>query len=173
MTGRENIEAALSPEGTSQIPGVICYERIFIRDHWSELTGKPAWESYDPDIDKQSAFFREIIEKTGQDWVRVYPFYSIEDRRNLSIELRGSDTLFGPALEAALREWGYAVVTDQATEGAAVTPLAYSIDPFEAGVLVRLSTLQVELTRMYTLNATGATPASPLSVMQRGSEAAS
>ena len=90
-----------------------------------------------------------------------------------TIELRGSDTLFGPALEAALREWGYAVVTDQATEGATVTPLAYSIDPFEAGVLVRLSTLQVELTRMYTLNATGATPASPLSVMQRGSEAAS
>lgn len=90
-----------------------------------------------------------------------------------TIELRGSDGLFGPGLEAALREWGYAVVTDQATEGAAVTPLAYSIDPFEGGVLVRLSTLQVELTRMYTLNAAGATPASPLSVMQRGSEAAS
>ena len=90
-----------------------------------------------------------------------------------TIELRGSDTLFGPALEAALREWGYAVVTDQATEGTAVTPLAYSIDPFEGGVLVRLSTLQVELTRMYTLSATGATPASPLSVMQRGSEGTS
>nr|WP_114391474.1 conjugal transfer protein TrbH [Notoacmeibacter marinus] len=90
-----------------------------------------------------------------------------------TIELRGSAGLYGPALEAALREWGYAVVTDQATERAAVTPLAYSIDPFEGGVLVRLSTLRVELTRMYTLNATGATPASPLSVMQRGSEAAS
>ncbi|MCI5073408.1 conjugal transfer protein TrbH [Oricola sp.] len=90
-----------------------------------------------------------------------------------TIELRGSDPLFGPALEAALREWGYAVITDQVTEGAAVTPLAYSIDPFEGGVLVRLSTLRVELTRMYTLNVTGATPASPLSVMQRGSEAAS
>lgn len=90
-----------------------------------------------------------------------------------TIELRSSDTLFGPALEAALREWGYAVVTDQATEGTAVTPLAYSVDPFEGGVLVRLSTIQVELTRMYTLSATGATPASPLSVMQRGSEGAS
>jgi hypothetical protein len=40
-------------------------------------------------------------------------------------------------------------------------------------VLVRLSTLQVELTRMYTLGATGATPASPLSVMQRRSEGGS
>ena len=90
-----------------------------------------------------------------------------------TIELRGNDALFGPALEASLRGWGYAVVTDQATEGTAVTPLAYSIDPFEGGVLVRLSTMQVELTRMYTLSATGATPASPLSVMQRGSEGAS
>ena len=90
-----------------------------------------------------------------------------------TIELRGNDALFGPALEASLRGWGYAVITDQATEGTAVTPLAYSIDPFEGGVLVRLSTIQVELTRMYTLSATGATPASPLSVMQRGSEGAS
>ena len=54
-----------------------------------------------------------------------------------------------------------------------MTPLAYSIDPFEGGMLVRLSTLKVELTRMYTLSATGATPASPLSVMQRGSDGAS
>jgi predicted small secreted protein len=90
-----------------------------------------------------------------------------------TIKLRGNDAHFGPALEASLRGWGYAVVTDQATEGTAVKPLAYSIDPFEGGVLVRLSTLQVELTRMYTLSATGATPASPLSVMQRGSEGAS
>jgi hypothetical protein len=90
-----------------------------------------------------------------------------------TIVMRGSDPFFGPALEAALREWGYAVVTNQATDGAAVTPLAYSIDPFEGGVLVRLSTLQVELTRMYTLGATGATPASPLSVMQRRSEGGS
>ena len=90
-----------------------------------------------------------------------------------TIELRGDDGPFGPALEAALREWGYAVVTDQATKGAVVTPLAYSVDPFEGGVLVRLSTLQVELTRMYTLSPTGAIPASPLSVMQRGPEAAS
>lgn len=91
MTGRERIEAALSDEGTPETPAVICYERIFIRDHWRELTGREVWESYDPDIDKQIAFSREIIEKTGQDWLRVYPFYSTEDRRSLSIELRGDD----------------------------------------------------------------------------------
>lgn len=90
-----------------------------------------------------------------------------------TIELRGNDTLFGPALEAALREWGYAVITDQPTDGSAVEPLAYTVDPFEGGVLVRLSTGQVELTRMYSPSATGATPASPLSVLQRGSGSSS
>ena len=89
-----------------------------------------------------------------------------------TIALRGNDIVFWPALEASLRDKGYAVVTDQATNQAAVEPLAYSIDPFEGGVLVRISTLKVELTRIYTLGTTGAAgavPASPLSVMQRRS----
>ena len=77
-----------------------------------------------------------------------------------------------------MRDKGYAVVTDQSTNQAAVEPLAYSVDPFEDGVLVRISTLKVELTRIYTLGTTGTTgttgaagavPASPLSVMQRRS----
>ncbi|NDW07640.1 conjugal transfer protein TrbH [Jiella pacifica] len=84
-----------------------------------------------------------------------------------TIVLRGHDPIFGPALEASLRGQGYAVVTDQATDGIAVAALAYSVDPFEGGVLVRLSTARVELTRMYTANASDAAPASPLSVMQR------
>ena len=45
MTGRERIEAALSKDGASKIPVVICYERIFIRDHWAGLTGRAVWES--------------------------------------------------------------------------------------------------------------------------------
>ena len=91
MTGREKIEAALSKEGTSEIPVVFCYERIFIRDHWSELTGSAVWESHLPDVERQLAFSRKIIETVGQDWVRVYPFYSAEDRENLEIEFRGDD----------------------------------------------------------------------------------
>ena len=86
-----------------------------------------------------------------------------------TIALRGNDLVFGPALEASLRDKGYAVVTDQATNQAAVEPLAYSVDQFEDGVLVRISTLKIELTRMYTLGTTGAVPTSPLSVMQRRS----
>ena len=91
---------------------------------------------------------------------------------NTTIALRGDDTVFGPALETSLREKGYAIVTNQAIDGASVEPLAYTVDPFEGGMLVRISTLKVELTRMYTLGrpgAAGAVPASPLSVMQRRS----
>lgn len=85
-----------------------------------------------------------------------------------TIALRSDGSVFGVALEASLRGWGYAVVTDQETGGAITQPLAYVADPFEGGVLVRLSTPKVELTRMYTVTIDGAMPASPLSVMQRG-----
>lgn len=85
-----------------------------------------------------------------------------------TIALRSDGSVFGAALEASLRGWGYAVVTDQETGGAITDPLTYVADPFEGGVLVRLSTRKAELTRMYMLTAEGAAPASPLSVMQRG-----
>ena len=86
-----------------------------------------------------------------------------------TIALKGDDELFGPALEASLRAKGYAVLTGQDTDNASAVPLAYVIDPFESGVLVRVSTARLELTRVYAPNATGAAPASPMSVMQRGS----
>lgn len=44
--------------------------------------------------------------------------------------------------------------------------LAYSVDEFEGAVLVRLSTLRFDLTRIYKLGAEGAAPVSPLSVQQ-------
>jgi len=42
MTGRERMEAAFSQEGATDVPAVICYERLFARDHWSELSAY-AW----------------------------------------------------------------------------------------------------------------------------------
>ncbi|WP_404801488.1 conjugal transfer protein TrbH [Agrobacterium fabrum] len=75
---------------------------------------------------------------------------------------------FGQALEAALKGWGYAVVTDQKTDsGTTVIPLAYVILAVDGQVLARLSTNTVELGRAYSLTANGATPASALSLMRR------
>lgn len=87
----------------------------------------------------------------------------------VTVALKQDNSPFGQALESALKGWGYAVVTDQKTDGKAqLVTLAYVIEPFEGQVLARLSTAGVEIGRAYSVTATGATPASPLSVMQRG-----
>ncbi|WP_234902673.1 conjugal transfer protein TrbH [Agrobacterium larrymoorei] len=86
-----------------------------------------------------------------------------------TVALKQDGSPFGQALEAALKGWGYAVVTDQKTDSlAAVVPLAYVIVPYDGQVLARLSTSSVELGRAYTVTTSGATPASALSLMRRG-----
>lgn len=86
---------------------------------------------------------------------------------NTTIVLTPDGSVFGQALDASLKGWGYAIVTDQHTKGTATVPLAYVVDAFEGSVLVRLSTRSVDITRMYKLSAAGAEPVSPVSVMQR------
>ncbi|MCD2184899.1 conjugal transfer protein TrbH [Rhizobium sp. GN54] len=86
-----------------------------------------------------------------------------------TVALKQDGSPFGQALEAALKGWGYAVVTDQKTDsGSPVIPLAYVIMPYDGQVLARLSTSSVELGRAYTVTTSGATPASALSLMRRG-----
>jgi len=68
MTGRERIEAAFSPDGTRQIPAVICYEGIYTRDHWDQLTSCPWWYQFSPDVEQQLAWRRDVIAATQQDW---------------------------------------------------------------------------------------------------------
>lgn len=86
-----------------------------------------------------------------------------------TVALKADASPFGQALEAALKGWGYAVVTDQKTDdGTKIIPLAYVIVPFDGQVLARLSTDNVELGRAYTVTASGAAPASALSLMRRG-----
>src|SRR5690606_40586269 len=67
---------------------------------------------------------------------------------NTTIALTPDGSVFGQALESALKGWGYAIVTDQQTKGTATVPLAYVVDAFEGSVLVRLSTRSVDVTRM-------------------------
>ncbi|MGM4985816.1 MULTISPECIES: conjugal transfer protein TrbH [Rhizobium] len=86
-----------------------------------------------------------------------------------TVALKQDGSAFGQALEAALKGWGYAVVTDQKTDsGAPIISLAYMIMPYDGQVLARLSTSTVELGRAYTVTTSGATPASALSLMRRG-----
>nr|WP_210317396.1 conjugal transfer protein TrbH [Oryzicola mucosus] len=85
-----------------------------------------------------------------------------------TVALEPDTSPFGQALEAALKGWGYAVVTDQKTDGdTKLIELAYVVVPFDGQVLARLSTSSVELGRAYTVTTNGATPTSALSLMRR------
>lgn len=88
MTGRQKIEAAFSPQGTPEVAAVICYEGIYIRDHWSQLTDHPWWYQFAPDLERQLAWRRDVIARTGQDWFALPGFLPRQRRENLDIEER-------------------------------------------------------------------------------------
>lgn len=85
-----------------------------------------------------------------------------------SIKIDRDQSEYAAALEAALKGWGYTVITDgKVAKGEKPVDLAYSIDSFDGQVLARLTTPSIALGRAYTPTSAGATPASPLSIMQR------
>lgn len=86
-----------------------------------------------------------------------------------TIRFTPDNSVFGQALQASLQDWGYAIVTDQKTDKNDILALAYTVDEFEGAVLVRLSTLRFDLTRMYKPGTDSAAPVSPLSIRQHGS----
>ncbi|MDP6041769.1 MAG: uroporphyrinogen decarboxylase family protein, partial [Candidatus Latescibacteria bacterium] len=88
MTGRQKIEAAFSEAGSPEIPAVICYEGICIRDHWEELTACPWWYRFSPDLGHQLSWRRDAIEAIGQDWFDLPPFYTRKEREDLSIQVQ-------------------------------------------------------------------------------------
>lgn len=68
MTGRGKVEAALSEHGTPEIPAVINYHGIFLRDHWEQVTDQPWWALSDPDPERQFAVYRDLITALDEDW---------------------------------------------------------------------------------------------------------
>ncbi|MFC2030382.1 uroporphyrinogen decarboxylase family protein [Chloroflexota bacterium] len=88
MTGKRRIEAALSPEGARDIPAVVCYEGIFTRDHWPQLTNHPWWYQDTPDIRHQVQWRLEVAEQLGQDMFYLPSFFSPGERRDLAIKVR-------------------------------------------------------------------------------------
>ncbi|TCL66348.1 conjugal transfer protein TrbH [Rhizobium sp. BK251] len=85
-----------------------------------------------------------------------------------TIKMDKDDSDYASALEAALKGWGYSIITDgKVSKDQRPTELAWSIDTIDGQVLARLTTPSIALGRAYLPTATGATPASPLSIMQR------
>ena len=86
----------------------------------------------------------------------------------VTIVLKPDSSAFGSALEASLRTWGFAVTTDSEVKDQNAIRLAYVLAPVDGQILARLTTGSLEIGRIYTTSGTGAIPASPVSVMQRG-----
>lgn len=85
-----------------------------------------------------------------------------------TIKMEKDTSEFASALEAALKGWGYTVVTDgKVAKDVKPVELAYAIEGSDGQLLARISTPSIALGRAYTSTASGATPASPLSIMQR------
>ncbi|NEI67423.1 conjugal transfer protein TrbH [Rhizobium leguminosarum] len=85
-----------------------------------------------------------------------------------TIKMEKDTSEFATALEAALKGWGYTVVTDgKVAKDVKPVELAYAIEGFDGQVLAQVSTPSIALGRAYTPTAAGAVPASPLSILQR------
>lgn len=88
MTGRERIEAAFSDAGTTETAAVICYEGVYIRDRWDEITGLPWWYQFAPDIERQMEFRTRAVQSLGQDWFNLPLCLPGAERNKRTIEER-------------------------------------------------------------------------------------
>ena len=92
-TGRQKIEGAFSSEGSKEFAATDCWEYVFIRDHWDQLTASPWYDQYSPDLERQTVWRRDVLARTGQDLLHVGLYYSLQERTNLTIDIR-SDGVF-------------------------------------------------------------------------------
>lgn len=87
MTGREKIEAALSPDGSPEFAAVTCYQSITLRDHWEEATHAPWWAPHDPDPVHAAQPWIEMVRRTDEDWFQVRLGHTHAAREELSLEV--------------------------------------------------------------------------------------
>ncbi|MBU0611021.1 MAG: uroporphyrinogen decarboxylase family protein [Armatimonadetes bacterium] len=89
MTGREKIEAALSPDGSPEFAAVTCYQGLFLRDHWEQATDAPWWAQHDPDPARAARPWLDMVRRTDEDWFQVRYGHSRRAQEDLRIEAEG------------------------------------------------------------------------------------
>lgn len=83
------------------------------------------------------------------------------------IKMDKDSSAFSTALEAALKGWGFAVITNgKVDETVKATELAYSIDSADGKILARLWTPSIAISRVYAPTAAGADPVSALAKLE-------
>jgi len=85
MNSRQKIESAFSHHGTNEIPAVIPYDCIFVRDHYKEFP-LPWWLMESSDVNDLFAYRRQPIEAIGQDWFQLWCISPWEQRNTYNIE---------------------------------------------------------------------------------------
>jgi len=88
MTGRERIEAAFSTQGAPELGVVLCYQGIYIRDHYREFDRHPWWYLHSPSTRQWLEKVGEILERTETDWFSIGPCEAGADRAVRRIEER-------------------------------------------------------------------------------------
>ncbi len=67
---------------------MICYESVFLRDHWAQLTKHPWWYLHVPDAQQQVAWTRDLVAAVGQDWLQMFPWTALEDEEHTTVDVK-------------------------------------------------------------------------------------
>ena len=87
MNGKERLLAALTVGLDRDFPVVVPYLKIFLRDHWEEVTDKPWWSIWE--IERRLEVEEDLQEKLGIDWVQCSICPTREWRRSHKVEVLG------------------------------------------------------------------------------------
>jgi len=89
MTPREKMTAALSPEGSPELPAALIYHSLLLRDLWDQLTDQPWWTAYESDPDLLSRPAIDMYARLNDDWFRLFPCAPRAVRSALRLEREG------------------------------------------------------------------------------------
>lgn len=87
MTPLRRMQLAIDRGPLQEIPVVICYLGIFLRDHWQQVTDKPWWALRSPDIADRLQVDRDLLVKLDLDWIPVSMCQPESWRRSHSIRV--------------------------------------------------------------------------------------
>jgi hypothetical protein len=89
MTVREKVLSAFRSEGSPEIGAVSCYDGIFIRDHWFELTQARWWYRNCGVAERELAWARDCVRESGLEWLMMQtPGFSREELKRHRYEER-------------------------------------------------------------------------------------
>jgi len=88
MTPLDRMRAALT-QGTDEVPAVVCYPGILLRDQYAQLTRRPWWDYHNADPVISAELLIDLYTSAGIDWYGFGPGASHEARAQAEIVVEG------------------------------------------------------------------------------------